>query len=109
MLNNRDDDKFEGQEESEYHFSDEEVSFEPEMEPSKSAPVSTKPSFLSRLKGAKRLWISAVIFLVLIYVVYKMVTPSSSPPPLDIAPRPAQAPTIQAPPQSTAQIPQQTP
>jgi hypothetical protein len=86
MLNNRDDDKFEGHEESEYHFSDEEVSYEAEPEPVKaSVTEGSKAGLMSRVPRSKRLWISVAVFLVLIFIVYKMVTPSSTTPPLDIA------------------------
>lgn len=79
MLNDRDD-KYEGQEESEYHFSDDEVSYE--VEPDKPTAASKpKLNFLSRLSGARRMLISLVIFLILVFVVYKMVAPETSAPP----------------------------
>ncbi|RDI48617.1 hypothetical protein [Aquicella lusitana] len=87
MLNDRDD-KYEGQEESEYHFSDEDVSYEVETEtPKPVAAVEQKESIFNRLTRSKRMLISMVVFLVLIFVVYKMVTPTTIPTPsTDITP-----------------------
>lgn len=82
MLNNRDE-KYQGSEESEYHFSDEEVSYEVEPEaakPAAAAPTAPKSrlEFLNRLSQSRRMLISFAVFLVLIFIVYKMVTPSST-------------------------------
>lgn len=91
MLNDRDD-KFEGHEESEYHFSDEDVSYEVDEEA--PAPTETKPaaepkeSIAARLTRSKRMLISLGVFLVLVFVVYKMVAPSSEAPVTDIAATP---------------------
>lgn len=75
MLNDRDD-KYENPEESEYHFSDEEVNYEVETESPK--PASTqKENIFNRLTRSKRMLISLAVFLVLVFVVYKMVSPSS--------------------------------
>jgi hypothetical protein len=89
MLNDSDDkDKFEG-EDSEYHFSDEEVSYEVEPEPQKTPPSGgPKETIMARLARSKRLIISALVFLGLIFVVYKMVSPTSSVPPTEISPAP---------------------
>ena len=77
MLNDRDD-KHDDHEESEYHFSDEE-SYEAEPETPKSARTSGPHESLgSRLAKSKRLMITIAVFLVLVFVVYKMVSPSSS-------------------------------
>lgn len=87
MANDRDD-KFEGQEESEYHFSDEEISYEvePEHEAAKQPAESgegggggAKESIITRLTQSKRMLIILGIFLVLVGVVYKIVAPSSTP------------------------------
>ncbi len=101
MGNDRDD-KFEGHEESEYHFSDEEVSYEVEPETPKQ-PTSTggggeaKESLLTRITRSKRMLISLVVFLVLVFVVYKMVVPSSSVPSTNIATPPVVAQQAAAP------------
>ena len=75
MLNDRED-KYEGQDDSEYHFSDDEVSYQVEPpEPQKPSP--NKESFMNRLTRSKRMVISIVVFLVLVFTVYKMVAPTS--------------------------------
>jgi len=77
------DEKFEGHEESEYHFSDEEVSYEVEPEaPSKTTEYHSgepKESLLTRITQSKRILASIGVFLVLVFIVYKMVAPSSVP------------------------------
>src|SRR3990167_11241944 len=98
MLNDRDD-KYEGSEESEYHFTDEEVSYEVETESPKPITSESKESLLNRLTRSKRMIISLVVFLVLVFAVYKMVTPTSTTPPTDITP-PAASPAQQPMPKS---------
>lgn len=128
MLNDKDP-KNEGQEESEYHFSeDEEISYEvePEAKPS-AAEGGSKLSLINRLAQSKRMLISGAAFLLLIFVVYKMITPTSTAPSTDItavattgrsamptqppaevpSKAPAQAP--QMPVQATQQMPQVAP
>lgn len=79
MLSNNRDDKYEGQEDSEYHFSDEEVSYEVETESPKTASArEPKKNLIGSLTQSKRMVISLVVFLALVFIVYKMVTPSSS-------------------------------
>lgn len=100
MANNRDD--FEHSEESEYHFSDDEdVSYEAENEP--AAKSEEKPAAAKRLNvftnmsQSRRMLLSAVVFLVLVFIVYKMFVPSSAPPSTDItaaAPAPVQSSTM---------------
>lgn len=86
MSNERND--FDGQEESEYHFSDDEVSYEVENEAPKAAPAAEaeghKESLIARLSQSKRMIISLGVFLVLVFVAYKMVGQSSSVPATDI-------------------------
>lgn len=90
MLNDRDDDdnKYEGHEESEYHFSEDDVSYEVETETPKSAPESKEPkeSLTAKLGRSKRMLISGGVFLVLIFVVYKMVSPPTATQSTDITP-----------------------
>lgn len=85
MLNNKDE-NYEGHEESEYHFSDEEVSYEVETESPKPAPVNeSKINLLNQLTRSKRMIISLGVFLVLVFIVYKMVVPTdSSVPPSEV-------------------------
>lgn len=84
MLNNRGD-KFEGQEEeSEYHFSDEEVNYEVDTE---SAPTEAsgeeKQGIFKRLTQSKRMLIGLGVFIILVFVSYKLITPSAPPVPTD--------------------------
>ncbi len=89
MLNDRDDNKFEGQEDSEYHFSDDDVSYEVEPEPSQPPSKPGKNGGgASRLLRSKRTWIVAVVFLGLVFLIYKMIIPSTQPS-LEIAAAPA--------------------
>ncbi len=109
----------EGQEEGEYHFSDDQANYDMEAEAGKdSATVVTatpKESITAQLTQRRRLVIGLVIFIVLLGIVYKLITPSSTsptelqpsvtaapqkmpakkpvPPPAPVA----QAPTVQAP------------
>lgn len=78
MYNDRDD-KYEGNEDSEYHFSDDEVSYEVETESTKPAsPITVqKEGLLTNLTRSKRMLISLGVFFVLVFIVYKMVAPSS--------------------------------
>lgn len=89
MLNDRDD-KFEGHEESEYHFSDEEVSYEvePETQKTSTAIAEPKESLIKRLGSSKRMLISGGVFFALVFVVYKMVSPTAPVVPTDIAAAP---------------------
>ncbi len=90
MLNDRDD-KYDNHEESEYHFSDEEVNYEVEPETPKLAAQS-KENFFNRLGRSKRMVISVIVFLILVFVVYKMVAPTSTTiPNTDISPASPQA------------------
>lgn len=77
MLNDRDE-KYEAPEESEYHFSEDDVSYEVEPETPKAAATETKINILNRLTRSKRMLISLAVFFVLVFVVYKMVAPSTS-------------------------------
>lgn len=105
MLNDRDD-KFDGQDESEYHFSEEDVNYEVEADSPKPASASSgfKENLFARLDRSKRMLISIVVFIVLVFVAYKMVAPTSTAPATDIAAAPMQVPqtvaTNKAPPQT---------
>ncbi|VVC76682.1 hypothetical protein AQUSIP_20060 [Aquicella siphonis] len=110
MVNDRDD-KFEGQDESEYHFSDEEVSYEVEPEheaakqPAEGGGGEAKESIINRLTRSKRMLISLGVFLVLVVVVYKMVAPTTSVPSTDITSAPVMASQQNAMPATGAQAP----
>ncbi|HVE45064.1 MAG TPA: hypothetical protein VNC84_08065 [Gammaproteobacteria bacterium] len=81
MLNEPTNNHEENDDDSVYHFSDEEYEVS-EGASSSEAKGLTKP----RASSAKRLAISIAIFFVLVYIVYKIVSPSSSSPDTDIAP-----------------------
>lgn len=89
MVNDRDN-KYEGQDDSEYHFSDEEVSYEVETDSNKAAAPAGQKSdgVMARFSRSKRMLISLVVFLVLVFVVYKMVAPPSTAPSTDITAAP---------------------
>lgn len=78
MLNDKDE-NYEPTEESEYHFSDDDVSYEVDSQETKksSTGVAQKLSFLNRLSQSKRILISFVVFVVLIFIVYKMIAPNT--------------------------------
>lgn len=94
MANNRDD-KYEGSDD-EYHFSDdEEVSYEVENETTQqAAPPRGKGGVASRL-GSRRVIISFVVFLAIVFVVYKFISPSATtPPPAELTAAPAPQTTV---------------
>ncbi len=107
---NEHDDQYEGAEEGEYHFSDEETSYEAEPVASKPAATSSLAGGLAGVARSKRMLISLGVFLALVFVVYKMVSPSSSSVPstdITAAPAASSAPMAQGVPASAA--PQQAP
>ncbi len=95
MLNDRDNKYESGQEEGEYHFSDDDVSYEIESEakPASETPAP-KQNVFSRMPQSRRMIISVVVFLLLVFVVYKMVMPSTTTPATTIT---AQQPPIAQP------------
>lgn len=100
---NEHDDQYEGAEEGEYHFSDEETGYEAEPTASKPTTASPLVSGLAGVARSKRMLISLGVFLALVFVVYKMVSPSSSSTPstdITAAPAASSAPMTQAVPAS---------
>lgn len=87
------DDNYEGSEETEYHFSDvnyEEVEPEAEAESPKAAQRAQPAEPVTAEIGAgrsKRMVVSLVVFMALVFVVYKMVMPSSQIESTDISPK----------------------
>lgn len=78
MLNDQDD-KYDNRDDGEYHFSDDEgVSYEIENESTKPAsnPAASE-NWMNKLTRSKRMMIGLGVFLVLVFVVYKMVSPST--------------------------------
>lgn len=91
MVHERDD-EYEGQEDGEYHFSDDQANYEmePEVEkqPVADAPKSTKKSSSGGrfdLGKYRRPMIGAGIFFFLIFLVYKIMVPSSNAPSVEFA------------------------
>lgn len=80
MLNERDD-KYEGHEEGEYHFSDDQATYE--MDSETSATHTAKPNLgggiAGKLNQNRRMIIGVSVFFVLVFVVYKMLVPASQP------------------------------
>lgn len=86
MLNNRGNKFDEGQEESEYHFSDDESNYEFDAETTdvEENVSEEKTNLLNRLKESKKLFIGIGVFLVLLFIFYKIVSPPSTPTPSDV-------------------------
>lgn len=108
MLNDRDNKYESGQEESEYHFSDDDVSYEIESEakPASETPAP-KQNVFSRMPQSRRMIISVVVFLLLVFVVYKMVMPSTTTPATTITAEPR--PVAPAQPVAPVQVSQNQP
>lgn len=115
MKSDRDrDENFEAPEESEYHFSDEEVSYEVEPESPKPTPPTAEPpsaggNVFTRLTRSKRMAISLVVFLVLVFIVYKVIAPTTTPvteitPAVTTAQTKPMAPTAPSRPQPTSNV-----
>lgn len=97
MLNEQEN-KYDGSDDSEYHFSDDEVGYETEADAAKPVVVAPEKNPLANLTQSKRMLISLGVFLGLVFVVYKMVSPSTTAPSTDITPATTTAPmTTQAP------------
>ncbi len=76
MLNDQGD-KYNNHEDGEYHFSDDEgISYEVENEPVNPRPAAGE-NWMNKLTRSKRMLIGLGVFFVLVFVVYKMVAPSS--------------------------------
>lgn len=84
MAHERYDDKYEGQDEGEYHFSDDQVNYEMDGDATSKdgAVASAAPAgdLTQKLKQHRRIAIGIVVFIVLIGIVYKLFVPSSSAP-----------------------------
>src|SRR5262249_39353172 len=69
-------------EESEYHFNEEDINYEIEPEPSKPPPEKEpKPGLWASVLQKKRILIGLAVFLGLVFVVYKMISPTVMGPP----------------------------
>lgn len=75
----------EGHEEGEYHFSDDQASYD--MEPdalakdSAGVAVAPKESVSEKLKQHRRMVVGIIVFIVLLGIVYQLMSPSSAPVP----------------------------
>lgn len=99
MLNGREG-KYEGSDDSEYHFSDDEVHYDTESESApKQAPVGDihGGAAAGSSSGLKRMGIGLAVFFVLVFIAYKMVSPGASTPVTDITPQPAAPVAMNAP------------
>lgn len=110
MLNDRDD-KNQGHEESEYHFTDDDMGYESEDEPEASKPPSPekKESIFKRLTRSRRMLISIVLFFILMFIVYMMMSSSPTPeivPPALTTRQPAMVSSPPLQPQQVVQAPQ---
>ena len=83
MVHERND-KFEDDEESEYHFSDDQANYEMESDaPKPAAGVASKnlkETLIDAFNKHRRTILSAAGFLILIFIVYKMLSPTSTQP-----------------------------
>src|SRR5262245_14313605 len=95
MLNRDDEKENPKQNESEYHFSDEDISYEVDEEesttPTGNGPSGPKSNILKRLIRS-RVLISFAIFLVLVFIVYKLFLPATTTAPSTITPELANVP-----------------
>ncbi|MES2218099.1 MAG: hypothetical protein V4501_06785 [Pseudomonadota bacterium] len=84
MAHERDDNKYDGQEDGEYHFSDDQGGYEvePEITPAKPAPKTASPvasiPLKDRLNQYRKPLIGVGVFMLLIFLVYKISAPSST-------------------------------
>jgi len=81
MANERFEKKPENQEDSEYHFSDEEANYEVDPTVTATKTPGASGSIISRLSQSRsRLIISITVFILLLVMVYKFLSPSSEAP-----------------------------
>jgi intracellular multiplication protein IcmG len=117
MVHERDD-KYEGQEDGEYHFSDDQANYE--MEPDEATqPAEPKASAaVAKTSGGieqyKRPLIGVAVFVVLIFLVYKITAPAPSTAPGDFtqntaAPTAAQKSITTVPPKTAQVVPATAP
>lgn len=72
------DEKYEGQEDSEYQFSDDQVSYDTESPDLKPAGSKSRPDIVGKILYYKRPLIGVAVFFVLIFLVYKIITPNTA-------------------------------
>lgn len=82
MINDRDDHEGHDEGEGEYHFSDDSMSYETEPEPEahkETTPTSStdlKETLIAKFKEHRRVIIFIAVFIVIVFVVYKVLQPS---------------------------------
>ncbi|OGT47750.1 MAG: hypothetical protein A3E83_04925 [Gammaproteobacteria bacterium RIFCSPHIGHO2_12_FULL_41_20] len=101
------DDKYEGQEDSEYHFSDDEANYEVEEEKKPAVTASPKVSLLSHLPNLRRMAVGGIIFVILVLVIYRMLTSTSTTPSTNIVPSDTSSLVAAAKPTAPASVAQQ--
>lgn len=98
MVDERNNDEYEHQEESEYHFSDDQLDydFESDMEqqPIESTTKPAQSGLMSKLTQYRKVLIGSAVFVVLVFVVYQVLVPNGPEvneitPPKPISPIPA--------------------
>jgi hypothetical protein len=92
MAHERDDNRYDGQEDGEYHFSDDQGGYEiePEITPAKVAPTAKSPAAAAlplkeRLNQYRKPLIGIGVFILLMFLVYKISAPTSTVPNTDFA------------------------
>lgn len=75
------DEKYEGQEDSEYQFSDDQISYDTDTTDVKTAGGKYKADIVGKILYYKRPLIGVGVFFILIFLVYKIVTPNAATPP----------------------------
>src|SRR5687768_13331733 len=74
------DERYDEHEEGEYHFSDDQANYDVvEPEVVKAASSSEKSALMTGIDRYRRLLIGLGVFCVLMFVVYKMLSPASPP------------------------------
>lgn len=93
------EDKFDGQEESEYQFSDDHSSYEIEPEVAKPESALSKNALIAKFMQYRRPIIGGVVVLILLFLIYKILSPAA-PTDNEIKPK-----TTSTTPQRNAQLP----
>jgi len=78
------DEKYDSHDDSEYHFSDDQVSYETESSDVKSS-ASGRDAVIAKLSQHRRPLIGLALFFVLIFSVYKIITPTNTTPSTEIS------------------------
>jgi intracellular multiplication protein IcmG len=96
MVHERDD-EYEGQEDGEYHFSDDQANYEmePEITVKTAAPAQPKSALPPKPGGKsfKRPVIGILVFIFVIFLAFKIISPSSNAPATDITQNTTSTPT----------------